>query len=168
MGEKFAEGAAVGRLGGCRPRGVLGCEHEGGPITDDDSGLHQEAAPRRAVNAKQPGGCSADRDRLVGLRDRRARMRGGRGPADRLRVGPQTLLRWCCVPPCLDAAGSLEEVNDAVLVARGTCSVPPLCCLRTGPARGQGLGVAVVPGGENGDGGGRAGYRSWRVRRGST
>jgi hypothetical protein len=79
-GQEFAEGGAVAGLGGCRPRGVLGCEHEGGSSMDDDRGLHQEAAPRRAVHAKQPGGRSPDRDRLVGLRDRRARMRGSRGP----------------------------------------------------------------------------------------
>ena len=53
--EECMEGGAVSRLGGCRPRRVFGCEHEGGPIIDGDRELHREAAPGRAVHAKQPG-----------------------------------------------------------------------------------------------------------------
>ena len=135
---------------------------------DGDGELYQEAAPWRALHAKQLGGCSADRDGLVGLRGRRARVRGGAGSGGRSRVGRQILLGWCCDRPCLDAARPLEEVNDAVLVAGGTCSVPPLGGLSAGPACGQGLGIAVVPGGENAGRGGRAGCRGWRRRRGST
>jgi len=114
---------------------------------DRDGELYQEAAPWRALHAEQLGGCSADRDGLVGLRGRRARVRGGAGLSSRSGVGRQVLLGWCCDRPCLDAAWSLEEVDHAVLVAGGTCSVPLLCGLPAGPARGQGLGVAVVPGG---------------------
>jgi hypothetical protein len=50
------------------PRRVLGCDHEGGPSTDGDRVLRREAAPWRAVHARQPGGCSADRGRLISLR----------------------------------------------------------------------------------------------------
>src|SRR5215475_9569163 len=75
---------------------------------------------------------------------------GGGCPGGRYRVGRQVLLRWCCVHPCLDAAWSCEEVNDAGPVAGGTVSVPPLCGRPVGPpARGQCLGVTVLPGGEN-------------------
>ena len=94
---------------------------------DGDCDLHREAAPGRAVPSSR--GCSAGRDRLVGLRDRRARMcGGGRWSVSRRR---EILLCWCCDRPCLGAAGSLEEVNDAVLVAGGTL---PVALLRGLPA----------------------------------
>ena len=49
----------------------------------------------------------------------------------RSRVGREILLCRCCDRPCLGAAGSLEEVNDAVLVAGGTL---PVALLRGLPA----------------------------------
>lgn len=59
----------------------------------------------------------------------------------------QILLCRCCDRPCPGAAKSFEEVNDAVLGAGGTLSVLLRCALPAGLACGQGLGVAVVPGG---------------------
>ena len=136
---------------------------------DGDRCLHQEAAACRALHAEQPGGCAADRDRLVGLRDRRARMGGGGGPDGRSGVSCQAFLRWGRQRPCLDAARPIEEVNDAVFAAGGALAVPLLCGLRAGqPARGQRLGVAVVPGGEDAGRGGRACYRGLRMCGGST
>jgi hypothetical protein len=106
------------------------------------------------------------RDGLVGLRGRRARMRGGRCPGSRCGVSLQALLRWCCHRPRLDAARPAEQVNDAVVVAGGTLSVPLLCGLDVGgPARGQSPGVPVVPGGERVRRGRRTGCRGGRLRR---
>src|SRR4029077_12394422 len=72
-GQESAEGGTVGTVVAA-PRRVLGCEHETGPVMDGDRSLHEEAASWRALHAKELGGCSADRDRLVGSRDRRAWM----------------------------------------------------------------------------------------------
>lgn len=92
-----------------------------------DCELRREAAPGRAVPSSRE--CSAGRDRLVGLRDRRARMcSGGRwSVSHRPRDSALSVLR----SPCLGAPGSLEEVNDAVLVAGGTL---PVALLRGLPA----------------------------------
>src|SRR5262249_62242960 len=99
-----------------------------------------------------------DRDGLACWRGWRTLMPGVGGLDGRSGVGRQILLGWCCQHPCLDAARSLEEVHDVVLVAWGTCSVPLLCGLHVGePAGGQGLGVAVVPGREEARGRRRAG-----------
>src|SRR6185437_13042140 len=114
-GQESAEGGTVSTLVAA-PRRVLGGEHETSPVMDGDRGLHEEAASWRALHAKQPGGCSADRGRLVGLRDRRARMLSGGGPGGRSRVSGQALLRWCRGHPGLEAVRSVEEVNHAVLV----------------------------------------------------
>ena len=65
---KYAKGGAVGELGGRGPRRILGCDYEGGSIMDGGRELRREAARWRVVDAKQPGGCSAGRDGLVGLR----------------------------------------------------------------------------------------------------
>jgi hypothetical protein len=92
-----------------------------------DCELRREAAPGRAVPSSRE--CSAGRDRLVGLRDRRhgcAVAAGGRSC-----VGREILLCRCCDRPCLGAPGSLAEVNDAVLVAGGTL---PVALLRGLPA----------------------------------
>ena len=60
---------------------------------------------------------------------------GGHGCAaaagGRSRVGREILLCRCCDRPCFGAPGSLEEVNDAVLVAGGTL---PVALLRGLPA----------------------------------
>src|SRR5215475_4756221 len=73
-GQEFAEGGAIGGVVGGASRRVLGCEHVGGPVMDCGHDLHHEAAPRRALHVQQPGGFSADRDRLGGLRGRGAWM----------------------------------------------------------------------------------------------
>src|SRR6516162_11029251 len=99
-------------------------------MADGDRRLDQETAARRALHAQQPGGCAADRDGLVGLRGRWAGMSGVGGPDGRFGVSRQALLRWCRERPGLDAAGSLEEVDDAVLVAGGALPVPLLSGLR--------------------------------------
>jgi hypothetical protein len=62
-------------------------------------------------------------DRGPPRRRRRARASGG-GPGGGSCVGRQILLCRCCDRPCPDAARPLEEVNDAVLVARGHSSRP--------------------------------------------
>jgi len=64
-----------GRLGGCRPGRILGCDHEGGPIMVVNASSAGKPLPGGAVPSSRE--CSAGRDRLVGLRDRRARMCGG-------------------------------------------------------------------------------------------
>jgi hypothetical protein len=101
--------------------------------------------PCRAGHARQPGGCSADRDGLVGLRDRRARMCGADGPGGRSGIGRQILLRRCCDRPCLGPC--LQEVNDCP--GRPGAPFPvSLPCVACPPGRvcGQGLAMAVVAG----------------------
>ena len=79
-------------------------------------------SPWHALHARQAAGWSAG---LVDLRDGRARMCEGDGLGGRSGVGCQILFRRRCDRPWLDAAGSLREVNDAVLVARGPFPVWP-------------------------------------------
>ena len=124
------DGGAVGRLGGWRPRRVLGCDHESGPSMNGDRELRREAAPWRAVHAQQPGECSAAVMGLVGLPDRRARMCGQGG---RSRVGRQILLAGAAIARA-SAPLSLKEINDAVLAAGGALPVPLLRDLPAGPA----------------------------------
>jgi hypothetical protein len=79
--EEDMEGGAACRLGRCRPRRVLGCDHEGGPTW-----WWPRAPPGSrslADSACQAAG-GLRRDRLAGVRDRRARMCSG-GPGGRSR-----------------------------------------------------------------------------------
>jgi hypothetical protein len=50
------EGGAAGRLGGCRPRRVSGCDHAGGFHRGWWPRAPREAAPWQAVQARQPAG----------------------------------------------------------------------------------------------------------------
>ena len=122
-GQPLAKGGAVAGFGSGR---VLGSEHECGAVMNGDRELHQEAAPGRALEGQQPGGCPADRDGLAGLRVRRTLMHGGGGLNGRSGVDRQVLLGRCRVRPCLDAARSQEQVRLEVIVAGGACSVPLL------------------------------------------
>jgi hypothetical protein len=56
------------------------------------------------------------------------RMYGAGGLGGRSGVGCQILFRRRCDRRWLDGAGSLRQVNDAVLAARGTLAVGPRCC----------------------------------------
>ena len=109
------------------------------------------AAPGRAVRAKQPGGAPPGGAPPVVTAWSGCGTAGhgcaAAGPGGRSRGGRQVLLCRCCDRPCLGAAGSLEEVNDAVLAAGDALPVPLLRGLPAGPACGQGRALAVVPGG---------------------
>jgi hypothetical protein len=137
-GEVSAEGSAI-RL---RAGGEFGHEHDGLPGMGGDRHLDRKAL---ADHAEQPGGCSADRDRLVGILDRRALMFASRGPSSRPGGGSQALRRCRCKCPGDDAVGSAEQVNVAVLVAGRPRPVPRSPGLvGSGPAGGKRRSVAIV------------------------
>lgn len=115
--EEGVEGGAVGWLGGGRLRRVLGGDPESGLIMGGDRELRGKLPLACGACAAADGGPPTVMAGSVcgppGT-DVRSRRPGGRSG-----VGCQILLRWRCDRPWLDAAGSLREVSDAVLVAWG-------------------------------------------------
>jgi hypothetical protein len=136
------EGGAVGWLGGWRPRRVLGRDRESGPIMGGDRELDGKPPPAGQGMPSSRAGVppTVMAWSVCGLpgTDVRRRRPGGsfwRRPPD----SASPVLRSPVPRP-------LQEVNDAVLVARGH-PFPCHCRVACPPGRvcGQGLAMAVVP-----------------------